>query len=407
VRSGSAELRQNRGLLAACTVGVLFGTPFISYLLSPLARIFTAEFGWSVADVIRIMSFQAAGMMLGLPFAGMMADRIAPRLLILATMTMLAALAMCLPIAAQAGYAWFGGLFFLLGFLTAGLSGLYFTRIVGAVFHSARGFAFGVTLSGAGIAGFLAPLYAHATATGFSWQAVFLGAGLMILLVAMPIAWFGLAKAPHPRHPAGKTERADGISLASAMRDPRLYLMMTPPLAFGLVVTSLVIDIVPALLDRGVDAGTAALVASLYGIATILGRLGSGWLLDRFRPARVGAGLFAIGAIGTLTFQSGGAEGAILAAIAAGMINGAEVDIMSYMTVRYFGLGHYGRIFGTAYSVFMGAAVIGPFITADLMQRGGHDLLFLTASGLFVFSMIVLLILARIEGEPFDLAHRF
>ena len=32
--------------------------------------------------------------------------------------------------------------------------------------------------------------------------------------------------------------------------------------------------------------------------------------------------------------------------VAAGFVNGAEIDLLSYMTVRYFGIRHYGRIFG-------------------------------------------------------------
>lgn len=404
--STSAELRNNWGLLVACVIGLLFGTPFIPYLLSPLAPVFNREFGWTVADVIRLMPYQAAGMTLGLPIAGVLADRITPRPLILTTMATLAMLTMCLPLAAREGYWSVCALFFLLGFLAAGLSGLYYSRVVGAVFDSARGFALGATLSGAGLAGFVAPLYAHATADSLGVQAVYQGAGLMMLLVAMPIVYFGLSNAPHPRGSATGPVRAPGISLAEAALDPRLYLMLAPPLAFGLVVSSLIVVIVPALLERGVDVGTAAVVASLYGVSTVLGRLGSGWLLDRFRPARVGVGVFAIAAIGTLAFQAEVAAGASVATIAVGLVNGAEVDIMSYMTIRYFGIGHYGRIFGIAYAVFLAGSMVGPFIAGSLMQHGGYALLYLAASGNFAFSALILLALARIEGEPFGRAGR-
>ena len=400
--SRSAELRWNWGLLLTCLIGLLFGTAFIPYLLSPLAPVFIREFGWTLADVIRLTPYQAAGMALGLPIAGVLADSLPPRPLILTTIAVLALLALCLPIAARQGYGYFCTLCFLLGFLAGGLSGLYYTRVVGAVFNSARGFALGAALSGVGLSGFVAPLFAHAVSARFGLQAVYQGAALMMVLVAMPIVYFGLSKAPHPRGSGARPVRAPGISLAEATRDPRLYLMLTPALALGLVVSSLHVDIVPALLDRGVDAGTAARVASLYGVSTVLGRLGSGWLLDRFGPARVGVGVFAIGAVGTLAFQGDVTAGVVFATIAAGLVNGAEIDIMSYMTVRYFGLGHYGRIFGAAYAVCMAGAVIGPFITARLMQHGGHALFFLTASGLFAFSALVLLVLARIEGEPFD-----
>lgn len=399
--SRSAELRSHWGLLLSCVMGLLLGTPFIPYLLSPLAVLFVKEYGWTLPDVIRLLAFQSAGMTLGLPVAGMLADRVAPRPLILATTATLAVLAMGIPVAARHGYLSLGVLFFVLGFLAAGLSGLYFARVVGAVFDSARGFALGATLSGAGLAGFVAPLYAHSIAARFDLAAVFFGAGSLMLLVSLPVIAIGLARAPHPTGVGTATVTARGMSFREAMRDRRLYLMLAPLLAFGLVVSSLLISIVPALLDRGVTAGTAAVVASLYGVATVAGRLGSGWLLDRFRPAPVGVGIFSIAAVGTLGFQTAGAPGAVVATLAAGIVNGAEIDLLSYMTVRYFGIRHYGRIFGFGYAFYMGASILGPFLAAGLMQRGGHALLYLAASGLFAFSALVLVALARIEGRPY------
>lgn len=399
--SRSAELRRHRGLLLSCVIGLLLGTPFIPYLLGPLAGLFVKEYGWTLPDVIRLLAFQSAGMTLGLPVAGMLADRVAPRPLILATTATLAVLAMSIPAAARHGYPSLCTLFFALGFLAAGLSGLYFARVVGAVFDSARGFALGATLSGAGLAGFVAPLYAQAIASRFDLAAVFFGAGSLMLLVSLPIVAVGLARAPHPIRAETAAVTARGMSLREAMRDRRFFLMLAPLLAFGLIVSSLLVSIVPALVDRGVTARTAAVVASLYGIATVAGRLGSGWLLDRFRPARVGVGLFSIAAIGTLGFQTAGTPGAVVATVAAGFVNGAEIDLLSYMTVRYFGIRHYGRIFGFAYAVYMGASVIGPFFAAGLMQRGGHALLYLAASGLLALSALVLVALARFEGRPY------
>lgn len=398
----SGELRQNWVLLVSCVIGQIFGTAFITYLLSPLAHVFTSDLGWSLARIIQLTAYQAAGMTLGVPIAGLLADRLAPRPLILAAMAVLAAVVASLPIAARMGYGYFAGLHFLFGFLAAGLSGVYFTRVVGAAFDKARGFALGATLSGVGISGFIAPLYAHEVAARFDWQAVYHGFGVLMVAVAMPIVFVGLKKAAHPRGTAERPVRSPGASLAQAARDPRFYLMMVPPLALGLVISTLIVDIIPALIDRGVEAGTAARIASLYGVATVLGRLGGGWLLDRIRPARVGVGVFAVSALGTLGFQGDMTAGVVLATIAAGLVSGAEVDIMSYMTIRYFGLGHYGRIFGASYCAYMAAAMIGPFLTAGLMQRGDHALFFLCTSGVLALSALVLLALARIEGEPFD-----
>jgi MFS family permease len=61
-----------------------------------------------------------------------------------------------------------------------------------------------------------------------------------------------------------------------------------------------------------------------------------------------------------------GAEGplAILAAILLGIGIGAEVDIMAFLVSRYFGLLHYGAIYGTLHALFTFGSGMGPWLVA-------------------------------------------
>jgi predicted MFS family arabinose efflux permease len=58
------------------------------------------------------------------------------------------------------------------------------------------------------------------------------------------------------------------------------------------------------LTDRGVTSRDAALCASILGGSSVLGRIGTGWLLDRFFGARVAFAVSLITAAGILLLQS-------------------------------------------------------------------------------------------------------
>jgi hypothetical protein len=55
---------------------------------------------------------------------------------------------------------------------------------------------------------------------------------------------------------------------------------------------------------------------------------------------------------------------AIVAAILLGLGIGAEGDIMAYLTSRYFGMAHYGVIYGCILAFFTLGSGLGPWIMA-------------------------------------------
>jgi MFS family permease len=131
-----------------------------------------------------------------------------------------------------------------------------------------------------------------------------------------------------------------------------------------IVLNGTLTQIVAMLMDRGVGLQAATTVLAASGIAAVVGRLLSGWLVDRFHGPYVAVGFFALLAIGVPLFGSGLAEPApIIGAMLCGMANGAEVDLMGFFVSRYFGLKYYGRIVGTMFGIFQASTGIGPFIS--------------------------------------------
>jgi MFS family permease len=136
--------------------------------------------------------------------------------------------------------------------------------------------------------------------------------------------------------------------------------------AFFLITMSVIgclIHLVPMLTDRGVSARNAAFATSLFGGALIIGRVGTGYLLDRFFASYVAAFLFVGAGLGILLLWSGATGGAAFAAaFLVGMGVGAEGDIITYQVGRYFGLRAFGEIYGYILITYTLGGMVGPLL---------------------------------------------
>jgi predicted MFS family arabinose efflux permease len=141
------------------------------------------------------------------------------------------------------------------------------------------------------------------------------------------------------------------------------------------------------LADRGISARGAALATSLLGGGLLIGRAGSGYLLDRFFAPRVAAIFFGCAgvAIGLLRI-TGSPQLAFAAAFFIGLGLGAEVDIMAYLTSRYFGLDSFGTIYGFTFAGFGVAGGLGAYLMGAAFDATGSY-----ASALALFSIVTLI----------------
>lgn len=62
---------------------------------------------------------------------------------------------------------------------------------------------------------------------------------------------------------------------------------------------------------------------------------------------------------------------AILAAALAGLLIGAEFDVLSYLVPRYFGRRSFGKIYGIAFAVFQLGAAVSTFAVGAGRQAAG------------------------------------
>lgn len=224
-----------------------------------------------------------------------------------------------------------------------------------------------------------------------------------------PVVW-SLLGADGKRTSPEVLAAAEGVSFREALSRPLYWLMMAAFFFISVGTTGLLVHFVPLLIDRGTVPAAAATLASGIGISTIVARLLSGFLVDRFDVRRVSAIAMLLGATGFLLFLFGGTEFAIFGAIAIGISFGSETDLVGYMVARYFGMRAYGRLFGIIYGVVLSGAIFSPILYGVAKDTlGSYDPMLGAAVGLLVVAAIILTLLpgsrAGVISLP-ALAHR-
>ncbi len=373
------------------TLALVVGNgPIILFTFGVLLQPISAEFGWSrsvLASAVVTSHITGALMM---PFVGTAVDRVGvrpialPAIVIFALATASAGLLGASPLA-------FILLYGFLGVVGAGHSTLTYGRVVSTWFDARRGLALGVTLAGIGIGAALVPKYTHFFVAEYGWRDAYFALGALLLLVGFPSV--ALFVRDRPRQSRVAAVIAEGLTLRDALRGYRFWFASASMMFAAAAINGTIAHIVPILSDRGITAGTATTAVAASGLSLIVGRMLSGLALDRFYGPYVAAFFFAIPLIG-MAMLGLGATGAlaVLAAVLLGLGIGAEGDIMAYLTSRYFGMAHYGVIYGCILAFFTLGSGLGPWIMAHAFDAYRSYAAGLIGLGLSLLVAVVLVV---------------
>ncbi|MDE2595645.1 MAG: MFS transporter [Sphingomonadales bacterium] len=359
-----------------------FGFSFFSIMaaasgifIEPLSK----EFGWSRTLVSSGMSISALISAILSPFYGLVIDRKGTRLFALPGLA-LTMLAMC-------GFAWLTGspwqwtaLWLIYGVISVSVKSTVWTTAVAGVFDRGRGLALGITLSGTAFAQMVTPPLANWLIATQGWRMAYVWLGLGWGGLALLLCWLFLFDA-HDRGKArveqgGKAHDSTllpGLTLAQALRDTALWRIGISTFIMMVLTIGLMVHVFQILREAGVSRENAAWLSSLSGFFGIVGKLVTGWLLDRFRPNWVGGLTLGATALAFAFLMDGIRSPWIIACamIVNGYSAGTKIQIAGYLTTRYGGLKYFGTIFGVMAAAIAAGSGLGPVFAGKIYDSAG------------------------------------
>ena len=333
----------------------------IALFIKPLGE----EFGWDRAQVSLAATYFTIALAFSIPIIGQVVDRYGSRRVLLPSILVFAVL-LALP-AFFVDTLWkLFLIYILMGCLGAGANALPYLRSIATWFDARRGLAIGIAMGGSGMGfAYVPPLVQYVIDT-HGWRAGYLCLAVFTVIITVPLVYFFLRDAPAGQGRADEGREDSGgtsLKLLPMLKSRLLWqlFLVFCLLSFGLY--GVLAHLAPMMSDRGMTTADAALVQSTLGIAIVVSRIFVGYLIDRFSATRVaftcflisagGVGVLAAGAVGTPAF---------LAALAIGLSMGAEIDMLAYLTSRYFGVDNFGKIYGILFASFLIGTSLGPYL---------------------------------------------
>jgi MFS family permease len=252
-----------------------------------------------------------------------------------------------------------------------------YSKMITARFDDKRGLALGFALSGQGVGTVLIPQYVRFLVEHYGWRTGYIGLGSAILVLAfIPVALLFAEPEEMKRdrelarqNGSGDNPALPGITLTEALRNWK-YWALTMAIFLSLMVTSgSLAHMVPMLTDRGISVDTAVAALSISGAAMAIGRLISGYLMDKIFAIYVATFFLVVPIAGIGILLSGASKFWMIAAVVLiGLLIGAEFDVMAFLVSRYFGIRAFGVLYGFMLMFVEAANAVGMLLMGWCFQ---------------------------------------
>jgi MFS family permease len=357
------------GVAALC----MFGSgPGQSHIFSVFILPIGQDLGISHTSVSSAYAMATLVAAFGLPWIGRLVDRYGVRPVLLSVAVLLGVA--CMAFGAVTGMLTLALGFAALRFFGQGSLMLCSVNLVAQWFDRKRGFA--LSLMGLGFSLSMAahPPLAQWLIDQLGWRAAWFWLGLMTWLLLVPLV--GLLVVSRPENvglqsdddaddASDRTTRAQaadiGLTVGQAVRTPAFWIIAASLVTFSMLVTGLFFHQVSIFQTAGLGAQMAAWVFPISAVSMVLAMPVFGRMLDRLptKPMFAFAMLTMTAAILALLLVHDVAT-ATLYGIVFGINNAAMHTHIAYVWPRFFGRRHLGSIQGTAQTIGVAGASIGP-----------------------------------------------
>jgi MFS family permease len=353
----------------------------------------------------------------GLPYVGRLVDRFGVRSVVLVVATLFGAAAIAFGRIGDLVTLTLG--FAALRFLGQGSLMLTGANLVAQWFSKKRGFALSLMALGFSASIAIHPPLAQWLIDQAGWRGAWLWLGLITWLLLLPLIVILVQNKPEDlglvpdgstaddRSAAGHAPRAPqaadvGLTVSQALRTPAFWIIALSFATFSMLVTGLFFHQVAIYGNRGISPQVASWLFSISALTMVLAMPVFGRLLDRLptRPMFAGALLTMTAAMLALVLVRD-VPTAIAYAVVFGINNAAMHTHVSYLWPHYFGRRFLGSIQGSAQTIAVVGASIGP-----IPLGAAYDLFGSYQGALLLLSVLpVLCALAVLLMQPPRLGH--
>ena len=352
------------------------------------------EFGWTYAAVS--FAFSIRGFEAGIlaPVLGIFVDKFGPRRLLLFGVIVvgLAFLLLSHIQSLKAFYITFA----ILAIGSSAASGVVTMTAVARWFRKKIGRAMGLMTVGYGLSGVLVPgIVWLITQSGWRHTLVILGGGMLVIGIPLslvvkdrPERYGYLPDGDMPSSSVTiKAIEEKGLSVKKVLKTRNLWLLFLAIAFSGMAGIAVIVYLIPYLTSLGISREVASLTVIVLTSASIIGRLGFGWIGDIFDKrygfaiavAILAAGVFAFSQVQTI-WQT------VASLVIVGIGFGGVIPLRPALQTELFGRNAFGTIQGILMIGLTIGSVVAPVYVGRVFDNTGSY-----GSAWFVLAIITLL----------------
>ncbi len=377
-----------------------------TYAISPFVPEIEKAFGWSRAQVMSGISISVMLGIVGNMVIGAIVDRFGSRRVAIAGLLVKCGAFALLGAASGSVGNWIG-LWLLLGLGILLVQSPVWTGAIAAKFNRSRGLAMAVALSGTSIAAIFAPSLAARLIAEYGWRQAFWATAAIWLAVALPVVLLFFrdgrtGQAAKARSPAEMAADLPGLTFREALRTRAFWQLFVSYGCFAFFSFTMSVNLVPLLAETGIGMVQAAGVAAIMGLVGIGARIAVGALVDRYSANLIGMITMLMPAAGSVLLLTVEPSVPVLMAAVAlfGAAIGAEIDVVSYLATRHFGLKAFASLMGAIIGIGALASTIGPVLVGWLHDvYKSYDPLLMIVTGLMCIGAIAVLTMRKPTGQ--------
>jgi MFS family permease len=315
-----------------------------------------------------------------LVWAGVLADRWAPRTLALLCIGGLAAMALVMSVADSVialGLAMFGLRFFGQGMLPH-----VAITTLSRWFNRYRGRALAIAQLGLPTGQAFLPVFVTLAVATVGWRQVWAGTALLLVLVMVPLIAFLLGNPPDGRkakargetNPDGGAEKKPtGVRWTRdrVLRDPLFYLIVPGMLASPAIGTLYVFHQANLVALKGWDLTLFTALYPVFAVTAVVASLVTGMLIDRIGAWRLLWIILTPLLLASMVVAGlGGVAGIVLLFGLLGASMGMSAPVLGAVWAELYGTAHLGAIRALVTSGMVFASAVGPGLAGMLIDAG-------------------------------------